>query len=144
MIKRKEFILKKLEGIYEEHLELLDFLLQNEEDVELFEKEYKYSKLDKVSIIYDFRIIQRIIKSIGKEEFLQLYGENKKAALEKLFQEPLTNDDVDYFVQVGKPLGEVYQLSTGHLNLQLHILLERWDFVKRLDKISSFADLLDD
>lgn len=143
MSKKRETILKQLEGIYEEHLELLEFLLQDEDDIELFEKEYKYSKKDKVSIIYDFRIIQRIIKSISKNEFIYHYGENKKAALERLFQEPLTNDAVDLFVQAGKPLGEVYQSSTEHLNLQLHSLVEHWDFVKNGSKISSFDDLLE-
>lgn len=140
MSKRKEFVLKQLEGIYDEHLYLFKFLLQNEEDEEFFEKEYKYSELSSVSIIYDLRVVQRIRKSIGKKEFVKLYNKNKKAALEKLFQEPLTNDDVEYFVQVDKPLGEVYQLSTEHLNLRLHSLIEHWGFVKNGSKVNSFAD----
>ncbi len=143
MLKSKDGILESLKGIYEEHLELLDFLLQNNEDVEYFEKEYKYSEQDDVSKIYDLRIQQRFKKSIGKKDFISLYDENKKAALERLFQEPLTNDAVDLFVQVGKPLGEVYELSTEHLNLQLHSLVEHWDFVKNGSKISSFADSLE-
>ncbi|GAA0347509.1 hypothetical protein GCM10008931_43490 [Oceanobacillus oncorhynchi subsp. oncorhynchi] len=140
--KGKEKILASLKNIFTEHLRLLDFLLEDDDDVEFFETEYRYSELDTLSAIQDFRFQQRIRKSMTKTVFINWFNKNKKEALETLFQEPLSEKDIQTFTQHDKPLAEVYQLSTGNLSIRLLSLLELWDFVKNKSESDSYDDLL--
>ncbi|WP_368900792.1 hypothetical protein [Oceanobacillus oncorhynchi] len=141
-VKGKEKILASLKNIFTEHLRLLDFLLEDDDDVEFFETEYRYSELDTLSAIQDFRFQQRIRKSMTKTVFINWFNKNKKEALETLFQEPLSEKDVQTFIQLDKPLAEVYQLSTDNLSIRLLSLLELWDFVKNKTESDSYDDFL--
>lgn len=134
----KDDVLKQLDGIYKEHLELLEVLLQDENDIEFFVEAYLKRYSDIVGGIYDFRIKQREIKSIGLDDFLNKFDKNKKEALELFFQEPLSNNEVKVFLKHDKPLPEVYQLSIENPSLQLLSLLEQWDKVKSKKVTSSF------
>ncbi|GAA0346880.1 hypothetical protein GCM10008931_42690 [Oceanobacillus oncorhynchi subsp. oncorhynchi] len=124
-------------------LRLLNHLLKDEKDIETFWTKCAPNAMSTQAIVDMFWVTQREIKRLTKVEFEEWCRINLKAALEYQFQEPLTDEDVEMLIKADKPLGEVYQLSVEHPNLPLHILLERWDFVKIGSKISSFRDGLD-
>lgn len=93
----EEELLKMGVGRYSKTL--LCFLIKTKEEFDFFVSTYWASKERQFFSAVEYRMYRIGEKDMTLQEFSDLYKEDKKNALEELFQHPVGSSDVEYFLK---------------------------------------------
>ncbi|WP_163581148.1 hypothetical protein [Gracilibacillus saliphilus] len=127
----KKDLLELLEGYNQFHQDMAAYLLDTEEDVDYFQREFFANIEDNpLEAIYKLRIKKREDNKMELSEFLTKCRKDKKMALEHLSQEPLNHVDVERLKESDISLSELYSMSMQHKKYTLLSLIRDWNIVK--------------
>ncbi|WP_419893620.1 hypothetical protein [Oceanobacillus kimchii] len=105
-----------------EHKLLLSFLTRNEKDLGLFMDKYYNGNVVKNMIV--FQRHKREINKMSQDEFGIMFEENEVAALEKLFQEQVSERDIERMNKQTLTYEEIYKRHTKHPHESLNNVLK--------------------
>lgn len=106
-------------GIVDDYSERhYDILIQTEDDEHIFFESFYNGNIKESLMRFQWHKKKNNLMSL--KEFEELFNENKKSALEGLFQEPINNDIVEIVVKKGMTCTEIYERCRKHINLNAY------------------------
>ncbi|WP_157967886.1 hypothetical protein [Paraliobacillus sp. X-1268] len=107
------------------HMDQFCFLIKSEEELQEFKDWYCTESI--IESILMYKSFKRYVNKISRDSFIELAKDNKKLALEKHFQEPVSDSHMDLIEKLGLSCVEIYDKKNLQGSRTLRYILTNWD-----------------